>query len=353
MKLLEHEAKSLLSTYQLPVPRCFIVDSASMEPAFLPCVLKSQVPTGGRGKAGGVKVVNSTKEFHQVAAAMLQLDIKGYKPQVLLAEEVVSIKRELYVSLLIDYSAAAITVMSHPRGGVEVEANNSDDFLQLPLDDLRAASLGLSEHYDLAGQQFALEALLEKLGRAFRTEDALLLEINPLILTTDNQLVIGDSKMEVDNASIFRHPTWQFADKPADVNFVTLNTTGNTATIANGAGLAMATVDSVYNAGLVPANFLDVGGGANEASVLAAFRRIKQFKNVTAIVINIFAGITRCDEIAKAILAARQQITDLPPLYIHLEGTNFEAAAAILSPENITLYASLDDSLAAATEQLA
>jgi succinyl-CoA synthetase beta subunit len=154
--------------------------------------------------------------------------------------------------------------------------------------------------------------------------------------------------MELDDAAFFRHPEWDFEDKLTDTNFVTLDPQGTIATIANGAGLAMATVDAVASAGMAPANFLDIGGGANTASVLAAFERIMEFTTIDAIVINIFAGITRCDEVAKAIIAAKQHIKDLPPLFIRLAGKNFEEAAELLAAEDILILPTLEECLAAA-----
>ena len=156
--------------------------------------------------------------------------------------------------------------------------------------------------------------------------------------------------MELDDAAAFRHPEWAFEAPKAEVNFVTLNESGNVATIANGAGLAMATVDAVADAGLTPANFLDIGGGANEASVLAAFKRIMDYSGVQVIIINIFAGITRCDEVAKAIIAAQSQIDKLPPLAVRLAGTNYEQAAKLLADHGVEIHSSLTNAITAAKE---
>jgi succinyl-CoA synthetase beta subunit len=208
----------------------------------------------------------------------------------------------------------------------------------------------LAEYLDLPGHTFALQDIIERAYKCFTKNDATLIEINPLVLTAQNKLIAGDCKMELDDAAAFRHPDWNFEDKPANANFVVLDQDGSIATIANGAGLAMATVDAVATAGIKPANFLDIGGGANAASVLAAFERIMEFAHIQAIVINIFAGITRCDEVAKAIITAKDQIEDLPPLFIRLAGTNFEAAAELLAAEKITILETLEECLAAAKE---
>ena len=194
--------------------------------------------------------------------------------------------------------------------------------------------------------------MVEKLYHCLVTNDALLLEINPLVITKDGQVVAGDCKMELDDAAAFRHPDWDFEAEKTESNFVTLDEKGTVATVANGAGLAMATVDAVADAGLVPANFLDIGGGANEASVLAAFKRLMEYEGLKVIIINIFAGITRCDEVAKAIIAARDQMPSLPPLAVRLAGTNYEQAAELLTDHGIAIQPSLADAITAAKKEI-
>ncbi len=352
MILLEKESKPLLKKSHIPVPASFIATD-ELVPAFLPCVIKSQVPTGGRGKAGGIVVVRTEQEFQRAAKKIKDIAIKGFVPKTLLAEELLSIKNELYLALFVDKKAASITLMAHKNGGVEVEENNVADFLKIPLPETSFDVAGerLAEYYDMAEHTFALQDLLEHLFECFVTNDAVLLEINPLILTTGGTLIAGDCKMELDNAAAFRHPEWDFEAQVAETNFVTLDEKGNVATIANGAGLAMATVDAVASAGMKPANFLDIGGGANEASILAAFERIMRYPNVSVIIINIFAGITRCDEVAKAIIAARLKIDTLPPLSIRLTGTNFEQAVTLLSEQGIPTLATLDECIALAKKE--
>lgn len=354
MKLLEYEAKQILSQAGVPIPRSFLVESKKPAP-FLPAVIKSQVPVGGRGKAGGVAIVTTPEEFAQAISRIQQLEIKGFLPRRLLGEEVVDIKHEYYLSLIIDKQAAAIVLMAHTDGGIEVEENQANDFLRVVLTAQTISTAGnkLAEYFDLPEQTFALQELAEQLYQCFIQNDALLLEINPLIYTGGDTLVAGDCKMECDDAAAFRHPEWDFEEKQAETNFVTLDEHGEVATIANGAGLAMATVDAVADAGMKPANFLDIGGGANEASVLAAFERIMEYPDIRVIIINIFAGITRCDEIAKAVIAARSRIPDLPPLYIRLAGTNFEQAAQLLSEQHIPTLATLEECIQNAKEAAA
>ena len=353
MKLLEYEAKTLLRRANIPVPHATVIRDNSSIPATIPVVLKSQVPTGGRGKAGGILVANNYEEVDRAVEKLFSLKINGFKPSSIIAEEKLSIKNEFYFSLVIDKPTARIELVAHRKGGVEVEENNHNSFLRLFFDGRNFDTIGeqLAEYLDIPSRSFALQDLVENSYHCFTKNDATLLEINPLILTDEGKLIAGDCKMELDDAAAFRHPEWNFEATVAESNFVTLNEHGTVATIANGAGLAMATVDAVSDYGLTAANFLDIGGGASTASVLTAFERILLYPNITAIVINIFAGITRCDEIANAIIAAKKEIDHLPPLYIRLAGTNYEAAAELLENNDITLFASLEESLAALTEE--
>jgi succinyl-CoA synthetase beta subunit len=354
MRLLEYEAKAILANHGLPIPASRLVSPTNTPTLQFPVVLKSQVPIGGRGKAGGIKVVKTETDLPDTVRTLFGLDIRGYRPNTLLAEELLEIDKEYYLSLVINNSAAEIELVAHTNGGVEVEENDSQSFLRIPLHDGSQEATGeqLAEYYGLESQSFALQEIVKNLYRCFIENDATLIEINPLVLTKVQKLVAGDCKMELDTAASFRHADWDFEDKPGSSNFVTLNEEGNVATIANGAGLAMATVDAVVNAGLVPANFLDIGGGANKEGVLKAFHEIVKYPHVKAIVINIFAGITRCDEVARAIIAAKQDMSGLPPLYIRLTGTNSEEALDLLSAASITTLPSLDDCLTAAKKEM-
>lgn len=353
MKLLEYEAKTLLRQAAIPVPASVIITKNSIPAVSLPTILKSQVPTGGRGKLGGIKLVDRFDELTNTIDFLYKLPIKGFLPSTILAEERLDIRHEYYLSLTINRSLGCVELIAHKNGGVEVEENDTTDFLRLELTSRNSGTAGeqLAEYLEREDQSFILQDIVEKLYSCFIQNDATLIEINPLVSTLDERLICGDAKIELDDTAAFRHPEWSFEEQAQEVNFVTLNETGNVATIANGAGLAMATVDAVSDHGLLPANFLDIGGGASTASVLAAFERILKYPDITAIVINIFAGITRCDEIAKAIITARKQINHLPPLYIRLAGTNYEAAAKLLEQEGIPLFNSLEDSLAAITQE--
>lgn len=351
MKLLEHEAKALLQASAIPIPGQLAYlhrDSDVSSALYFPIVIKSQVPTGGRGKAGGIRLVHSQAELSTVSKEVFSLPIKGMLPSTLLLEEALVIKKEFYLALMVNRSLSRIELVAHQQGGVEVESNEQTGFLrrELTLENAEALGAQLAELYDLPSKTFALQDLLQKLYGCFTKNDALLLEINPLVLTDDNRLVAGDCKMELDNATAFRHPEWDFEEKVVNANFVTLNPSGTIATIANGAGLAMATVDAVEVAGLVPANFLDIGGGATTENVVASFRQIMEFKNINAIVINIFGGIVQCDTVARAIIEAREQLPHLPKLYIRLSGNRSEEAAALLSQHGLPLYSNLAECLA-------
>jgi succinyl-CoA synthetase beta subunit len=349
MKLLEHEAKTLLANSLVPIPASLLVTKYNPVLPEVPIVLKSQVPTGGRGKAGGIIVIEEINNLQPSIQALFNLEIKGFTPQTLLAEEKLNISKELYISILIDRASSAIQLIAHINGGIEVEDNKNFKTWSLNNPNFDAIGQELATYYQLPGQTFVIQDLIQNLYKCFIKNDATLIEINPLVLTTNSKLIAGDCKITLDDAAAFRHD-WNFEDKPAEANFVTINPTGNIATIANGAGLAMATVDAAFEAGLQPANFLDIGGGANTETLLKAFNRIVQYQNVQAIIINIFAGITRTDEVAKAIVAAKEQIPHLPPLFIRLAGTNHDAAVKILTDKGIVIMPNLQACLVAAKE---
>ncbi len=354
MNLLEHESKQLLSASQIPIPIGQILTKGQTQKVSLPAVIKSQVPTGGRGKAGGILIVDTQEKFEEATKKLFNLEIKAYLPQVLLAEEKLGIARELYLSLLIDRKTSSLKLIAHTNGGVEVEENK--DFaswlVEYSKPDVDALGQALAEYYELEDKTFVLQDLIENLIKCFKQNDATLIEINPLIITDEGKIIAGDCKMTLDDAAAFRHPEWNFEAKTAEVNFVTIDPQGNVATIANGAGLAMATVDAAYDAGLIPANFLDIGGGANTESLLKAFNKIIEYPNVQAIILNVFAGITQADEVARAIVEAQKSIDNLPPLFIRLTGTNSDQAKEILSRHHIAMLPNLESCLQAAREAI-
>jgi len=353
MNLLEYEAKNILSMFKINTPDSVIIKQSDKNTLKIPVVLKSQVPTGGRGKAGGIRVIESADDLQKNIDEIFELDIKGFKPKTILAEEKIAIKKELYLSILIDRASSSIRIMANVRGGVEVEENLASSFWNMAIgkENIEVVGQQLADYFDLPGQTFLLQDMLENLYKCFVENDATLIEINPLVLTDEDQLVAGDCKMTLDNNAAFRHD-WAFEEEIKQSNFVSLNETGNIATIANGAGLAMATVDAVSDAGLKPANFLDIGGGADAESLKVAFDKIMQYKNIQAIVINIFAGITRCDEVARAIITARADFSTLPPLFIRLAGTNYQSAVKLLEDEDIAVLPNLSSCIEVAKKKV-
>lgn len=344
MRLLEHEAKTILGSYNIPIPRSFIIkkSNSTIKANSYPVVIKSQVPTGGRGKCGGIQIAHNLNEGREITKKLFSLPIKNYLPNTLLAEEYINIDRELYLSIIINREHASIDIMAHSSGGVEIESQNKKNFFKESYQKNTGFTDKIADFLEITDKTYLLEELINSLYNCFIKEDATFIEINPLILTKSGQLIAGDCKMELDNAAAFRHPEWDFEEKPAPANFVTLNPHGTVATIANGAGLAMATVDAVTAAGYTPANFLDIGGTATVEKIVDSFTTISTLCDVKAIVINIFGGIVRCDNIARAIITAQESLPSLPPLYIRLSGNHSQEAANLLCTHRITFYDSLE-----------
>ena len=344
MRLLEYEAKNLLSTYRIPIPRGKIFAINELQNITTPVVLKSQVPIGGRGKLGGVQIVRRQSAIESAARKMFNLEIKGFLPSKLLAEEVLNISHEFYFSLNINRQTASIELLAHTSGGVEIESQDTADFFRRDIVNEKFESLAdeLADYLNIADKTFLLQDIIQNACRCFIDNDCLILEINPLILTKDGNLTAGDAKITVDDAAAFRHLDWRFEDNSTEHNFAILNRDGAVATIANGAGLAMATVDAVTASGLAPANFLDIGGTATSDKVLDCFRQITTLDNIKVIIINIFGGIVRCDEVARAIIDAQRQIPDLPKLTIRLSGNRESEARQLLAQYNIPLFDSLE-----------
>lgn len=345
MRLLEYEAKNLLSACGVPIPRGKVFAANELQAIAAPIVLKSQVTIGGRGKLGGVQIVRRQSAIESVARKMFNLKIKGFLPSKLLAEEVLNISHEFYFSLNINRQTAAIELLAHTGGGIEIESQDTAAFFRRDITsnrEFKALADELADYLDIADKAFLLQDIIENAYRCFIDNDCLLLEINPLVLTSDGKLISSDAKITVDDAAAFRHLDWQFEDNSTEHNFVILNRDGAVATIANGAGLAMATVDAVTASGLVPANFLDIGGTATSDKILDCFRQITTLDNINVIIINIFGGIIRCDEVARAIIDAQRQIPNLPKLAIRLSGNRESEARQLLAQYNLPLFDSLE-----------
>ncbi len=368
MNLHEYQAKTLLQKYGIPVPRGQVISVAKQTPAVTSeidsnaWVVKAQVHAGGRGKAGGVKVVKSTEEAQNVASELLGKTLITYQNapdgqpvnQVLI-EETLPIARELYLSMLVDRTLERVVVVASSAGGMDIEEiaqTSPEKILQevcSPLNglvDYQARNLAFK--LDLVGEQVAaFTKILKGLYRLFKENDLALLEINPLVVTTDGKLFALDCKMSVDDNALYRQKAlaeqrdWSQEDSKeaiahhAGLNYIALN--GNIGCMVNGAGLAMATMDLIKLHGGAPANFLDVGGGATAETVTKAFKIILADTNVKAILVNIFGGIMRCDIIAEGIITAVKDVGMQIPVIVRLEGTNVELGKTMLQTSGLNI----------------
>lgn len=334
MQLLEHAAKSALSSHDLPVPASTFIRKREELTAIndFPCVAKSQVPVGGRGKAGGIKVVESADQLESTFEQIMNLEIKGHHPSGVLFEQKIDAQHESYLAFRLNRDTRRVEVIASPFGGVEIEESDTPPTVT-PLDeyafDVTTEALGFDK------TQF--EPLFNGLRDFFFASDCLLLEINPLITTSAGELIIADAKISVDDNAKFRHPELSWPDTSSNLRILD----GNIGCIANGAGMAMSTMDTIVARGGRPANFLDIGGGTGEKEFVAALETISKLPGVTSIIINIFAGISRCDEIARGVIAAKSQLPDLQPLFIRLEGTNRDEAVQLLDEAEIAIEPSL------------
>ena len=368
MNLHEYQAKALFKAYGLPVPHSQVATSAAAaEQAATSLstekiVVKAQVHAGGRGKAGGVTLVDSPAEARDWAASKLgtnlvtyQTDANGQPVNTILVEETCHIASELYLGAVVDRASRRVVIMASTEGGVEIEkvaAETPEKILKAAIDPLvgvmpyqcRELAFGLG----LEGKQIKqFGALLTGLGRLFVEKDLALVEVNPLVITADGDLLCLDGKINIDSNAMYRHGDLaemrdisqederELEASKWDLNYVSLD--GNVGCMVNGAGLAMATMDTIALYGGFPANFLDVGGGATTERVSAALELILSDSKVKAILINIFGGIVRCDMIAEGIIAAVGQTGIKVPIVVRLEGTNAAAGAELLDNSGLNL----------------
>jgi len=353
MDLFEHEGKELFARFGIPVSEGRVATTpdearAAAEELGGPVVVKAQVLTGGRGKAGGVKLATSPDEADALARDILGLDIRGHVVRRLWLEQASDIAREYYLSVTLDRGAGRTLLMFTTEGGVEIEqvaAESPDALVRVHVDPLE----GLEPHHlrELTagvadeGERAQIERIAEALYDCYVESDATLCEINPLIVTPDGTVRALDAKVTIDDSALPRHPdlamlrdTWAadpleaFA-RERDVIYVKLD--GSVGILGNGAGLSMSTVDVVVVAGGKPANFCDLGGGGSAEGVVAALEVISRDPQVRSILFNIFGGITRCDEVARGILTALDQIELSVPIVVRLDGTNAEEGRKILA----------------------
>jgi len=373
MNFHEYQAKELFAEYGIPVPAGLVAATplaaveAAREMGGETWVVKAQVHAGGRGKAGGVKLARSLEQVRTEAERMLNMKISTYQTgglelpveQVLIAEAV-DIASELYLSALIDRINGCVTFMGSAAGGMDIEkvaATEPEKIIAIRVDNTaglqpyQSRKLGFGMGLN-ALQVRQLGKIMSGLYRLFRDKDLSLIEVNPLIIDRSGNLLALDAKINADDNALFRHPELaamrdeaqedptEVAASKHDLNYVTLD--GNIGCMVNGAGLAMATMDVIKLNGGEPANFLDVGGGSNAERVKEAFKLILSSDTVEAILVNIFGGIVRCDEIAQGIIAAVREVGVTVPVVVRLEGTNVDKGKQLLTESGLDIIAADD-----------
>jgi succinyl-CoA synthetase beta subunit len=373
MKIHEYQAKEVLRQFAVPTPRgsvCFSVDEAERVARNLGgavWVVKAQIHAGGRGKGGGVKVARSLSEVREYAEQILGMQLvthqtgaEGQKVRRLLIEEGAQITKEYYVGMVIDRSKQRVALMASSEGGMDIEevaANSPEKIHKVWIDPVAgltsAEADAISKKIGIPDAAIAqARACLQGLYRAFVEKDAMLAEINPLVLTADQRVIALDAKINFDSNALYRRPdivAYRDLDEedPAeveaskfDLSYISLD--GNIGCLVNGAGLAMATMDIIKLYGGSPANFLDVGGGATKEKVTEAFKLMLKNPKLNAILVNIFGGIMKCDVIAEGVVAAAREVHLKVPLIVRLEGTNVDLGKKILAGSGLAIIAASD-----------
>ena len=358
MNLHEYQSKAIFAKYGIPVPMGRVATTSDEAAEIIKelggsGVIKAQVLTGGRGKAGGVKVANSPEEAATLAGQILGMDIKGHIVEKVLIDPLAHIATEIYLGITNDRAARRPLLMASAAGGVDIEEvarvspekiikEHIDPMLGLHDYQARNVAYGIDLPRELWG---AFGKISQGLWRAFLESDATLAEINPLVITGYGKLVALDGKMAIDDNGLARRPAIEamrdFSSEDSketearkyDLSYIKLD--GNIGCMVNGAGLAMTTLDVINYYGGSPANFLDIGGGANAERVGAAFRLLLSDENVKAVMINIFGGITRCDDVARGILEAMKEVEVSLPMIVRLGGTNATEGRELLGAANI------------------
>ena len=368
MKIHEYQGKEIFRKYGLPTPRgfaAFNVDEAVEAAKKLGgkvWVVKAQIHAGGRGKGGGVKVAKSVEEVRKLASSILGMQLKthqtgpeGQKVRRLLVEEGADIKKELYVGMVVDRGTQKVVLMASSEGGMDIEevaAKTPQKIHKVFIDPVQGLSDADADEVALAigiPQESVAQgrAIFKGLYKCFDETDASLAEINPLIVTGKNQVVALDAKLNFDDNALFRHPDivtmrdldeedpFEIEASKYELNYISLD--GNIACMVNGAGLAMATMDTIKLFGGSPANFLDVGGSATAERVTAAFKIMLSNKKVKAILVNIFGGIMKCDTIAAGVVAAAREVKLSVPLVVRMKGTNEDLGKKILKDSGLPI----------------
>ncbi len=366
MKIQEYQAKEILSRYSINIQKGKVATTPDEAEQIAKefgsmVVVKAQVLVGGRGKAGGIKLAHTPEEARQKAEEILGMNIKGLTVKKVLIAKAVDIANEAYLGLILDRNSKKIVMMASPQGGVDIEQvakETPEQIYKVYIDPF----LGLKPYAAryLIGKLYDKPDLIEKgikkamkLYDVFIGVDAQLVEINPLVITKQGDMVCVDAKIILDDSGLIRHPEfldWRDKDeysreeieaKEMGLSFVKL--TGNIGCVVNGAGLAMATMDLVKHYGGEPANFLDVGGSSNPKKVVKALDIITRDENVEVILFNIFGGITRCDDIANGLVQAIEEFKPKIPIIARLTGTNEDEGKRILKEANIPVFSSMDD----------
>jgi len=366
MKLHEYQSKTIFSKYGIPIPKGRVAATADEAKQIAEelggrAVIKAQVLVGGRGKAGGVKVAKNSDEAAEFAQQILAMSIKGLRVRKVLVDEAAAIEHEIYFAITNDRAAKKPVMIASAAGGVDIEevaATTPEKIIKVHIDPL----LGLRDYQardiaasiDLPRELWRdFSKIATSLWNVYRENDAELAEINPLVITKDNKLVALDGKMLIDDNSLFRHVDLAEIrdideEAPAEtdarrhgLSFIKLD--GNIGCMVNGAGLAMTSMDIVKLFGGEPANFLDIGGGAGSDKVAAAMKIILSDPNVKAVLFNIFGGITRCDEVARGILVAMEEVKPKVPMVVRLVGTNAEEGRKLLENANMITAETLAD----------
>jgi succinyl-CoA synthetase beta subunit len=366
MKLHEYQSKQIFSRYGIPIPKGWVATTAEEVRHIANelggrVVIKSQVLVGGRGKAGGIRLAKDPHEAEEIATQILAMEIKGLPVRKVLVDEAANISKEIYLGITNDRAARKPVMMASSAGGVEIEEvarTTPEKIIKSYIDPL----LGLKDYQarniaigiDLPKQHWKVfNQIANGLWRAYQDCDATLAEINPLVITEDNQLLALDGKMLIDDNALFRHSDLAElrdldVEAPAEVEarkygLTYIKLDGNIGCMVNGAGLAMTTMDIIKLFGGEPANFLDIGGGAGSDKVVAAIRIILTDPNVKAVLFNIFGGITRGDEVARGILTALDEVKPNIPMVVRLVGTNAEEGRKLLSDANMITAETLAD----------
>ncbi|MEM3566512.1 MAG: ADP-forming succinate--CoA ligase subunit beta [Candidatus Bathyarchaeia archaeon] len=366
MKLLEYEAKRILAKYGVPTPKGEIATNIAQAREIFsklnpPLVIKAQVPVAGRGKAGGIIFANSIAEAEKATEKLLGMQIKGIPIRSVWIEEKIQAKKELYFGMTVDRFSKSYVAIASPEGGMEIEeiaAKTPEKVIRFTINPQHGFrpyhARQIAKNMGYAGSQLSLLGnIFYSLYRAGMDYDAELIEMNPLVETSDGNFVAVDTRMIIDDNALFRHPEFkgrilegelspqEIEAAKNDLAYVKLD--GNIGVIGNGAGLVMATLDAIQLYGGKPANFLDVGGGAPSEKIAAALKIVLSDPDVKALFINILGGITRCDEVARGILAAKKKLGIEKPLVIRLVGTNEEEGKRILTEAGIHVLESMEE----------